>query len=248
MVNCPKCKTPNSDGANFCKACRTPLPKSSEKQRRCPNGHIMDPSWAVCPQCQGSLKAGTPVRTPTFVEPDGAAPMAGGSGNSPRRPTVPIGLRIDEQKGKKTVVEPLSRQATGVLRGGVNDMLTEGKSVEDKKEANVSPSGKTRRLVGFLVTYSHDSMGQAFEIREGRHIIGRTNGDICLPSDTMMSSEHAVLLYRRGKFHFEDKLSTNGSFINGEEVSGQIELHNYDRIKMGDTAFTLVVTEPQNEE
>lgn len=111
------------------------------------------------------------------------------------------------------------------------------------------PPGSKNRLVGFLVTFSIDPSGQFFEIREGRHVIGKGNdADISIPSDNMLSSRHAVLLYRRGKFLFHDELSTNGSFINGEEAAGDVELNNYDMLKMGNTEFRFVMANPVNEE
>jgi pSer/pThr/pTyr-binding forkhead associated (FHA) protein len=76
-------------------------------------------------------------------------------------------------------------------------------------------------------------------------MIGTGNkADIIIPENTMMSSEHAILLYRRGKFLFRDNLSTNGSFINGEEIMGDVELANYDNLNMGNTEFRLIMVDP----
>ena len=57
MISCPKCQAANPDGANFCKSCGETIPKS-EKKLRCKNGHIMDPSWKVCPHCQAGVEEG----------------------------------------------------------------------------------------------------------------------------------------------------------------------------------------------
>lgn len=57
-----------------------------------------------------------------------------------------------------------------------------------------------------------------------------------------------MLLYRRGKFLFQDNLSTNGSFVNGEKAIGQIELKNYDEIKLGNTIFKLIDQEKKEEQ
>jgi len=50
MINCPNCKIKNVDGSKFCKRCGTILAEKNTVNR-CPNGHIMDPSWGVCPIC-----------------------------------------------------------------------------------------------------------------------------------------------------------------------------------------------------
>jgi len=102
--------------------------------------------------------------------------------------------------------------------------------------------------VGFLITYSNDPSGEYFEIREGRHVIGAgVDTDITLKGDKNVSSEHSILLFRRGLFLIRDNLSTNGTFVNGEEIVGDVSLNNYDKIKMGDTQFTLIIIEPPNE-
>jgi pSer/pThr/pTyr-binding forkhead associated (FHA) protein len=106
--------------------------------------------------------------------------------------------------------------------------------------------GQKNKLVAFLLTYSIDPMGQYYEVREGRHIIGGgERADIFIPNDSLMSSEHAILLYRRGRFFFQDNLSTNGSFINGQEAVGQIKLNNYDEITVGSTTLRLVMAQEE---
>ncbi|MBF0497841.1 MAG: FHA domain-containing protein, partial [Deltaproteobacteria bacterium] len=48
----------------------------------------------------------------------------------------------------------------------------------------------------------------------------------------------------RGKFLFRDNLSTNGSFVNGQDVDGDVELANFDEITTGQTILRLVKVEP----
>ena len=235
-VTCPECNTPNQDGATFCKKCRYLLAKSEEKVR-CKNGHILDPSWAgACPMCQVGSQPAQPeegVRQKTVLEQSPQIVQPGGSGETPegRRRTKPVStpdmqpaVPVKPQRRKTVVASSLSEK----------ELLQEG--------------AKTR-LVGFLVTFSRDPSGKSFEIREGRHVIGSSSeADVSVPDDSMMSSQHAILLYRRGKLMFQDNLSTNGSFVNDEEASGNIELHNYDSIAMGSTEFLIIMVTPRQEE
>jgi len=94
MINCPKCHTPNPDGAKFCKACRSPIPKTTEKIR-CPNGHIMDPTWKICPVCQAGAGDGGKKNIShqkTLAQVENAMPQVSGSA---RRKTKVEGHILD---------------------------------------------------------------------------------------------------------------------------------------------------------
>jgi len=226
MIKCPKCATANPDGARFCKACRTPIPATGDV-KRCPNGHIMDLTWKFCPICQQNRE----------MEPSKKAVHR-------RRTVVTSGKEeIPQQAGprRKTKVE-------GSMSGSVpqTPRKQRRKTVVYASQKGAESSATTlSRLVGFLVTYSHEPSGAYFVLREGRHIIGAGDRtDITIRKDRNISSEHAVLLYRRGLFLMRDNLSTNGTYLNGREITGDVQLKNYDKIKMGDTEFTLIVIDP----
>ena len=57
--------------------------------------------------------------------------------------------------------------------------------------------------------------------------------------DPKLSGEHAVLLYCKSRFIFEDRLSSNGSYLNGEKVIGQKEVFHGGRLDLGDHSFIL---------
>jgi len=223
MVKCPKCKETNPDNANFCKSCRSPIPKSEDKIR-CPNGHIMDPSWTECPICQAANKADD-------GEISQYKKTAFESYPNSNRPEP----AIRKTKLEGTIEQPSNNKPNKKPRKTVVQSINEDEN---------GSTAIQNRLVAFLVTFSIDSSGQFFPIREGRHTIGcGDNSDICIRDDNKMSSQHAVLLYRRGKFLFGDNLSTNGSFVNGAEVMDKIELNNYDTIKMGNTEFRFIMVD-----
>ncbi|MFH1136857.1 MAG: FHA domain-containing protein [Pseudomonadota bacterium] len=228
MKNCPKCKTPNVDDASFCKACGSPMPKTGEKPR-CVNGHILDPSWTDCPICQAGSQSQMQRRT-TTVEPNDFGPPPK---DSPRRKTK-IETAVPENSAASSFEtdNPLKRKKTRVA------------GYDDDPAAD-APGSAPGKLVGFLVTFSFNPAGKYFEIREGRSLIGSGDGvDMCMAEDKLMSSRHAVLLYRRGRFLFRDDMSTNGSWVNGEETTQDVELRNYDRVNMGNTEFRLLIIDP----
>lgn len=96
------------------------------------------------------------------------------------------------------------------------------------------------RLVGFLVSYSLDPDGFFFILRDGRQTLGSGSEADLRVEDTRLSREHAVLLFRHGRFIFEDRLSSNGSFLNGQELIGQREIFHGDRLALGEHQYILI--------
>jgi pSer/pThr/pTyr-binding forkhead associated (FHA) protein len=103
-----------------------------------------------------------------------------------------------------------------------------------------------RRLVAVLAAPGLGPGGTVFPVRSGKSSIGADRGsDILLASDTEVSSEHALILHRNGAFHLADRLSTNGTWLNGEEVpaNGTVPLCDRDRIRCGRTELLFLIVE-----
>ncbi|MCC6681689.1 MAG: FHA domain-containing protein [Phycisphaeraceae bacterium] len=69
-------------------------------------------------------------------------------------------------------------------------------------------------------------------------LIGRQVGDLRL-MDTQVSRRHAQIAFENGAWILRDLGSTNGTFVNGEVVSGMVELEESDQIQIG--SFVLLV-------
>ncbi len=96
----------------------------------------------------------------------------------------------------------------------------------------------TRKLVGWLVSYTLDAMGIDFKLYEGRNIIGRDMDCNITVNDNMVSSKHAVLLYRSGKYSLTDQQSSHGTFVNGQDIElDPCYLSDGDEIVVGRTSF-----------
>lgn len=105
--------------------------------------------------------------------------------------------------------------------------------------ANNAPRA-VRRIVGWLISYSLDPCGIDWRIYEGTNTIGRDpKNSIIISKDPSISSEHVVILYRRGKFKIKDKMTANGTFKNGEEldVEEAYDLVDGDNLKLGESTF-----------
>ena len=83
-------------------------------------------------------------------------------------------------------------------------------------------------------------MGIDYRVYEGNNTIGRkADNDITVASDSSISSRHATLLFKKGRFFVRDEMAANGTFINNEELEiGQpYELKDGDELKLGNTVF-----------
>lgn len=115
---------------------------------------------------------------------------------------------------------------------------------------HVNPTGETsvgtqsnRKLVGVLISYDENPMGEVYKIYEGTNIIGRaTTSDIPFVKDSNMSSTHLLILYREaeGIYWAEDQKSSNGTYINGKFVGRDYELQSNDVIVIGSTKLIFL--------
>lgn len=82
------------------------------------------------------------------------------------------------------------------------------------------PADRGRKLVGFLVTYDHDSghMGTFYPLYQGRAKLGayvEPEGNILIDRsrDGGVSETHCVLLHRNGRLSVADEMSSNGTWV-----------------------------------
>jgi hypothetical protein len=80
------------------------------------------------------------------------------------------------------------------------------------------------------------SSGEEHVLNSAPLTLGRSaRNDIPLPSDDFASAEHARLEPRRDGVWIDDVGSTNGTFVNGEELSRPRRLKGGDVIRIGET-------------
>jgi hypothetical protein len=107
----------------------------------------------------------------------------------------------------------------------------------EEKMPEKNPTGK-RRLIGWVVTFSHDEFGQDYRLFVGKNRIGSSaNNDIVI-HDSSVSGEHATILFRGDELLVKDHFSTNGTRINDQLVD-EGKLKDGDEIKLGNTLFKI---------
>ncbi|GHT39389.1 peptide-binding protein [Bacteroidia bacterium] len=190
--------------------------------KKCSNGHYYNEGLSQqCPFCSSGTTSEDETKTATGSED----------------PTVATGDGFDD----KTQV--ITSTSSSNLPGASSSTKTQfGFDVEIE-----TPSGgvkleqqyrSTRKLVGWLVTYSFDAMGVDYKLYEGRNIIGRDADCNITVNDKLMSGKHATLLFRSGKYSLTDSQSSHGTFVNDTDID--LEPHyikDGDIIRMGETTF-----------
>ena len=89
--------------------------------------------------------------------------------------------------------------------------------------------------------------GDTFSLRQRRHKVGSAPGVEVRLADAGVSKEHALLWLKEGVFYLQDEASTNGTFLNGKQIT-QEELCDGDEIRVGGTrlVFRIVPLPPDS--
>lgn len=198
----------------------------------CPSGHYYASSLNNCPFCSPRSDSG-----PSNANPDSTQVMGGGNDD---RTQVMGGGNND-----RTQVMPGSGAASKSTNASFDDDKTIiQRPVSNKKEGDhqepSTPPTSTRKLVGWLVSFTHDPFGTDYRIFEGQNTVGReTSSTIRIIHDKSISSRHATLLVRGGSYFVKDELSANPSFVNNQEVppGATLQIKDGDTIRFGATDF-----------
>jgi hypothetical protein len=116
---------------------------------------------------------------------------------------------------------------------------TERRTVVVPSDTNVSKG----KLIGWLVSYSVHADGVDFRLRAARNVIGAHPSCDIVISDDAVSGVHASIVWRNGRCYLKDELSSNGTYLNDQEVAEPIELQNYDEVRIGNMLLIFVSAE-----
>ena len=133
-----------------------------------------------------------------------------------------------------------------VLQLKVNSMFQMGLSEFKVSSIRYSPYGQARHLA--LTVYEGPAKGKDFKIYSDGASIGRDpTNKISIREDSQMSSHHAEIILRAGKFWLKDLGSTNRTWrrISAEaEISENVQIIVGDVIKIGSTVLIVQWPEP----
>lgn len=202
--------------------------------KNCSNGHWYKQELDACPYCP-SVGGG--------ASGDSTQVAGANTGSSDFEKTSIGGLRggtVDSTQkvspGPSKTQEPSASKENNFDRtfiGGVTKKVTpDGEAVQVASEPR-----KSRKIVGWIISFTLDEMGLDFRLYEGSNSIGRdATNNITIAKDSSISSKHAVILFRESQgFFIKDDMSANGTFLNGEEleIGKPYSLKDGDKIGFG---------------
>lgn len=83
--------------------------------------------------------------------------------------------------------------------------------------------------------------GQTIPVNVPQFVIGRDPKCNLRPASAMISKQHCALFIKDGKVLLRDFDSTNGTFVNDQQIKGVVPLANGDLLKVGPLQFKVNV-------
>jgi hypothetical protein len=195
--------------------------------KRCENGHFIDESWDLCPYCPGEsgVDAEIPIVRPTrFAESPSRATAApatesrrAAAAAAPPPPAAPSPRRTD----------------AGVQAPPMERTISVSK---------IDPTTPKRYVVGWLVGLNGVARGESYAVRMGRNVLGRDRRSDIVVNDDQASSHHADLVFRpeERRYILMDHNSTNGTYVNEDEIEPRRDLSGSDVIRIGSHKFLFL--------
>lgn len=116
----------------------------------------------------------------------------------------------------------------------VNETIVFGEEEKEEiKEVGPAP-------FAFLLYKDNDEQVQIPLVKDAT-LIGRDPEvcDVTITSDNYLGRSHAMLYKKGEKLFLADLSSKNGTFINGEQIKGQVEINYNSKFKVGRTGIEL---------
>ena len=107
--------------------------------------------------------------------------------------------------------------------------------------APVEPQLPPGKRLSLAIINGNDA-GSVYRMEKPRVTIGRSTADLTI-NDTEASRQHAAVEVRDAIIVLEDLRSTNGTLVDGERITGPVELTNHSEFQIGGTTIMLIVTD-----
>ena len=198
---------------------------------RCPKGHYYKAEFEECPFCKAAeefSQSGEERKKPL----SGETVLSNSDSETRISDPLPVTPPAAPAPAHSPSVAAASSSATMLIDHSVLKDPDSGefRVVEDTRGY--------RKLVGWLVSYTIDEMGADFKLFDGRNMIGRDPSCAVCIKDPAASGNHAMLLYRSGRYSIMDQQSTTGTFVNDEDIELDPRyLRDGDLIRIGQTVL-----------
>ncbi|HEX6117448.1 MAG TPA: FHA domain-containing protein [Solirubrobacterales bacterium] len=134
----------------------------------------------------------------------------------------------------------VARSALRELRKSTAPLPVEGTGLHQ-----VAGGGREPSTDAWLVVLRGGGLdaGDRLDLFGGLTIGRSAEADVRI-EDRFASQIHCRVYSKRNAYRLEDLGSTNGTFLNGEQVNGEVGLRDLDQIRIGDTEFRFELDVP----
>ena len=190
--------------------------------KRCDNGHFIDEAWDICPYCPAEGAGEVPGEAMRQEVPSRPRPAA--------QPVTAVSREVAPPREARRPTTPDA--AASAVQVPQMERTVAASKIDAQK----------RYVVGWLVSLNGSTRGEAFSIRMGRNVIGRERRSDVAINDDQASSHHADLIFRpdERRFILMDHNSTNGTYVNEEEIEPRRDLGAGDVIRIGSHRLLFV--------
>ena len=110
---------------------------------------------------------------------------------------------------------------------------------QERAAARPAPKERKRRQLYLKVVQPDSHAGRTYDL-DDELTIGRSPGcGVAMPDDIYTSTLHARLFRRNEQLWVEDLGSTNGTFVNSEQITQAMRLGKGDLLQVGSTVFEV---------
>lgn len=201
----------------------------------CPQHGPYDAALGACPFC--SRATGGRPRPPQPLDDDELPTDPFGGAGAPRpssRTSEDSTTDLGRSRARPSFADDdEATEMPRMRRGG------RGRDEDDDDRDGTVIDRPQTGLLGWLVVKSGGRYGHMYKIKPGA-LIGRDarKADM-LMDDEKISSLHAKFMIKEGRFVLYDLGSSNGTFVNGQEITAATPVKENDEIKLGNLIFVL---------
>jgi pSer/pThr/pTyr-binding forkhead associated (FHA) protein len=95
--------------------------------------------------------------------------------------------------------------------------------------------------LSLVVTTAGKAAGQVIPVKLTQFVIGRDPQCNLRPASALISKRHCAILVKNGQVFVRDFDSTNGTFVNDQQISGEVPLKHDDALKVGPLEFKVQI-------
>ena len=206
--------------------------------KRCENGHFIDESWDLCPYCPAdNSEAEIPIVRPSRFQQEAMrpAPVAAPPPAPPPAVAPAAAVPIPDRDRMPTMTPP-----PAVPRH--EPVVVQPPPMERTVAVQKITGSAKRYVVGWLVGLDGPARGESYPVRIGRNVLGRDKRSDIIVQDDQASSHHADLVFRpeERRFILMDHNSTNGTYVNDQEIEPRRDLAANDIVRIGSQRFLFM--------